>query len=100
MTVTMLEPINKQYLGNQERTCCSVGLFGMKLSLLTTKRSGRREKREARQARKVCVQEKKLAGSGMRTEMNETEESNYSLNIVKYCTDICLPLALTVATDP
>jgi hypothetical protein len=61
MTVVMLEPVSKQYFRNQERTCCSVGLFGAKLSLLITKWSGQKGKeRGKRGKRKGRGQENKL----------------------------------------
>jgi len=41
-----------------------------------------------------------MAGIGITTEMNEPESSSYSHDIIKYCTKICPPLALTAVSDP
>jgi len=41
-----------------------------------------------------------MAGIGIRTEMNEPEDSTYGRDIIKYYTKICTSVALTVVSDP
>jgi hypothetical protein len=56
--------------------------------------------RQDGQEKRVRLGRENKAGIGIRTEMNETEGSNYSHDIIKYTIKICPPSALTVVSDP